>query len=96
MLRIRFEFGTEGNILSSVLNILPEDISSKDAHLSLIDGNCALLDEVTNSDCWENAERLCLSALPACEIYSVRPASAGWAVELEYDNLLHEGEGVTP
>lgn len=81
----------------SLLNNLPKHRSSKEPPSSLIDhAHCALLEEISNTNSWEDAERLCLGALSSCEIYSVRPASAGWAVELEYDNLLHEGEGDTP
>ena len=74
-------------------NNLPEKTRSFQSEIE--GANSALLEEILNASSWESAEFLCLRALPSCEVYSVRPTSGGWAVEIEYDNLLHEGTGVS-
>ena len=55
----------------------------------------ALLAEIANAASWEKAELMCVRALPTSEVYSLRPVESGWSVEIEYDNLLHEGTGST-
>lgn len=58
-------------------------------------GSSVILDGILSASSWESAEALCFRALPSCDVYSVRPSSCGWCVEIEYDNLLHEGKGAT-
>lgn len=58
-------------------------------------GSGALLAEIANAASWEEAELMCVRALPSSEVYSLRPVECGWSVEIEYDNLLHEGRGST-
>lgn len=72
-------------------NNLPTVVASFELRNEL--SRAPMLDDISNATSWETAERLCLRALPSCEIYSVRPTDCGWTVEIEYDNLLHEGVG---
>jgi hypothetical protein len=52
--------------------------------------------DFSESGSFMSAQNLCRAAFPSCEIYdSRRLANGKWAVEIRYDNLLHEGEGQT-
>jgi hypothetical protein len=54
------------------------------------------LKDFSQSGSFQSAQNLCRAAFPSCEIHgSRRLANGKWAVEIRYDNLLHEGEGPT-
>jgi hypothetical protein len=45
---------------------------------------------------YDAALKLCRTACPGCQVGFVQALPDGrWIVEVRYDNLLHEGEGVT-
>jgi hypothetical protein len=45
---------------------------------------------------YDAALKLCRTACPGCEVGLAQALSDGrWIVEVRYDNLWHEGEGVT-
>ena len=39
------------------------------------------------------AEKVCQAALPPIEVYSITQRGDDWFAEIEFDNLLHDGQG---